>query len=42
VAVGLVQQMIAEHLGRGGIAVMTSHQEVALASVTTYTIELGG
>jgi heme exporter protein A len=42
VAVGLIHQMLAEHLGRGGIAVMTSHQEVALASVTTRTIELGG
>jgi heme exporter protein A len=42
VAVGLIQQMLAEHLERGGIVVMTSHQEVALASAITRTIELGG
>lgn len=41
-AVGCVQEMIAEHLERGGVAVFTSHQEVMVASVTAYTIELGG
>ncbi len=41
-AVGCVQQMISAHLQRGGMAVFTSHQEVAIGSATPHTIELGG
>jgi heme exporter protein A len=41
VAVGVVQQMLAEHLERGGIAVLTSHQEVAIAAATACTVKLG-
>ena len=41
VAVTLVVDMIAEHLARGGAAVITSHQEAMLASVTTTIIDLG-
>ena len=41
-AVGCVQEIIAEHLERSGIVVFTSHQEVMVASVTAYTIQLGG
>ncbi|HEX6006567.1 MAG TPA: cytochrome c biogenesis heme-transporting ATPase CcmA [Burkholderiales bacterium] len=41
VAVTLVVDMIAEHLALGGAAVITSHQEAMLASVTTTIIDLG-
>jgi heme exporter protein A len=41
-AVGLVVQLIAEHLARGGIAVITSHQEVTIAAVATCIVDLGG
>jgi heme exporter protein A len=41
VAVTLVVEMLAEHLARGGAAVITSHQEAMLASVTTTIIDLG-
>lgn len=41
-AIGCVRDMIAGHLKDGGSAVFTSHQEVVIASITAYTIELGG
>jgi heme exporter protein A len=41
-AVGYVQEIIAAHLRRGGMVVYTSHQDVVVVSVTTYTVELGG
>ena len=41
-AVGCVQEMISAHLGRGGMVVYTSHQDVAVVCVTSYTIDLGG
>ena len=43
VAVGLIQETIAGHVGRGGIAVITSHQDVTFASVAAAsTIQLDG
>jgi heme exporter protein A len=41
-AIGCVQELIAAHLSRGGMVVLTSHQEVALSSVAAHVIELGG
>jgi heme exporter protein A len=41
-AVGLVVQLIAEHLARGGIAVITSHQDVTVSAVMTSIVDLGG
>ena len=42
VAVDLAQEMIAGHVERGGIAVITSHQDVTFASVAACTIQLDG
>ena len=33
--------LIAAHLGRGGLAVLTSHQPVAIGSVPAQLLELG-
>lgn len=41
-AVALVVEMLAAHLAAGGVAVITSHQEAALGSVTAVMIDLGG
>lgn len=41
-AVDCVREMIAAHLQRGGMVVLTSHQEVVIASVVAVTIGLGG
>jgi len=41
-AVAVVADMITQHVAGGGIAVITSHQEVTLASVTALIIDLGG
>jgi heme exporter protein A len=41
-AVDLAQDMIAGHVARGGIAVITSHQDVTFASVAACTIQLDG
>ncbi|MBI4195259.1 MAG: cytochrome c biogenesis heme-transporting ATPase CcmA [Betaproteobacteria bacterium] len=42
IAIGVVQEMIAGHLDAGGAVIFTSHQEVAVATVSVFTIELGG
>ncbi|MGQ0752321.1 MAG: cytochrome c biogenesis heme-transporting ATPase CcmA [Betaproteobacteria bacterium] len=41
-AVALVVQLITAHLARGGIVVITSHQEVAVSAVVTCIVDLGG
>ena len=40
-AIACVQAMIGEHVGSGGVAVFTSHQDVAIAEVVCQTVELG-
>lgn len=40
-ALETVVGLIAEHLGRGGAAIFTSHQEVAIASRTRHVVSLG-
>ena len=40
-ALALVQSLIEEHLERGGIVVLTTHQEVAITAGTTRRVELG-
>lgn len=42
VAIALMVEMIAAHIARGGLAVITSHQAVMLAAVAAFTIDLGG
>jgi len=42
VAIAILVDMIVDHVARGGVAVITSHQEVMLAEITTATIDLGG
>ncbi|HEX6064814.1 MAG TPA: cytochrome c biogenesis heme-transporting ATPase CcmA [Longimicrobiales bacterium] len=41
-AIALVVQLITAHVARGGIAVMTSHQEVAVSALVTCIVDLGG
>lgn len=41
-AVDSVRELIASHLQRGGTAVLTSHQDVMIASAIAVTIGLGG
>jgi heme exporter protein A len=41
-AVRVVVELIADHLARGGIAAITSHQEVSVAAVATCVVDLGG
>ncbi|MDX1594390.1 MAG: cytochrome c biogenesis heme-transporting ATPase CcmA [Gammaproteobacteria bacterium] len=40
-AVALLESLIVAHVARGGIVVMTTHQEVALTSGTIRTLDLG-
>jgi heme exporter protein A len=40
-ALALVQSLIEEHLERGGIVVLTTHQEVAITAGVTQRVELG-
>jgi len=39
-AVKLVQGLLEQHLGRGGMIVMTTHQEIEIASVATQRLQL--
>ncbi len=41
-AVDLAREMIAGHVARGGMAVITSHQDVIFAAATTCIIQLDG
>lgn len=41
-AIALAVELITGHLTRGGIAVITSHQDVLFASVTMSIVDLGG
>jgi heme exporter protein A len=41
-AVECACSMVAAHLERGGMVVLTSHQDVAIASAVAFTIDLGG
>jgi heme exporter protein A len=41
-AITVTVDLITEHLARGGIAVITSHQDVMFAAVTTCIVDLGG
>jgi heme exporter protein A len=41
-AVDCAREMIAGHLARGGMVVLTSHQEVVIATAVAVTIGLGG
>jgi heme exporter protein A len=41
-AVRVVVELIAGHLARGGIAAITSHQEVSVAAAATCIVDLGG
>lgn len=41
-AVDLLQTLIAEHIAAGGLAVLTTHQEVALTSGQVERLHLGG
>jgi heme exporter protein A len=40
-AIACVQEMIASHVGSGGIVIFTSHQDVGIAEVVCQTVELG-
>ncbi|MCB1802484.1 MAG: cytochrome c biogenesis heme-transporting ATPase CcmA [Gammaproteobacteria bacterium] len=40
-AVQLLQDVIHRHVGNGGMAIVTTHQEVAMIGANTRTIELG-
>ena len=40
-AVDLLQSVIAEHVGNGGMVILTTHQEVALTSGQVQQLELG-
>ena len=40
-AVTLLQSLISQHLDRGGIVVLTTHQEVSIAAVREQRVELG-
>ncbi len=40
-AVALLQQLIADHVGRGGLAVLTTHQEVPLTAGQIQRLDLG-
>ena len=42
VAITLVVQLIIGHLARGGIAAITSHQEVTVSAAATCIVDLGG
>lgn len=39
-AVGLMQELIGEHLGRGGMVIYTTHQPLEVAGVTTRRLSL--
>jgi len=41
-AVALVRECIAEHLERGGVVVLTSHQDAELGGLRTRRLQLGG
>ncbi len=41
-AVDALQAVIRDHLGRGGMAILTTHQEVELTSGTVCRVTLGG
>ncbi len=40
-AVALLETLLVDHVARGGLVIMTTHQEVALTSGTTRTLDLG-
>ncbi len=40
-AVALLETLLVDHVARGGLLIMTTHQEVALTSGTTRTLDLG-
>ena len=40
--VAMVEQMIRDHVAAGGMAVMTTHQPLALGNLTTLTLSVGG
>jgi heme exporter protein A len=39
-AVKLVQGLLEQHLGQGGMIVMTTHQEIEIAAVATQRLQL--
>jgi heme exporter protein A len=39
-ALAVVKQLVEAHLDRGGIVVLTTHQEVAIAARATQRVEL--
>jgi heme exporter protein A len=39
-ALAVVRQLVEAHLDRGGIVVLTTHQEVAIAARATQRVEL--
>lgn len=41
-AVECVQEMLGRHLAAGGMAILTSHQDVVIASATVVSVGLGG
>ena len=41
-AVSRMQELMSEHIHAGGIVVLTSHQDVAIAADAVQTVELGG
>ena len=41
-ALAMVTELVDAHLARGGAAILTTHQEVAIAARTRYAITLGG
>jgi len=40
-AVGVLAEIIAKHVARGGIAVLTSHQDVSIAAAAKQTLRIG-
>jgi len=40
-AVGLLQEVVRDHLGQGGMVILTTHQEVPLTSASVRSLSLG-
>ena len=39
-AVGMIKELLEQHLAQGGMVVMTTHQEIDIAAVSTQQLQL--
>ena len=39
-AVGMIKEILEQHLAQGGMVVMTTHQEIDIAAVSTQQLQL--